>query len=162
MRKRAAARSSSSPALSSREATALDNSILESKIGYQIRMTDRVLGRDFLDYVGLTRPQYSVLSLVATNDDLSQAEVGKSLDMDRASTMAVVDKLESAGMIERRISAVDKRMHALQLTEAGRKAFPALNRKVVEHENSYMKRLSATEQTLLFECLTKIRQGTAE
>lgn len=147
------------PAQSNRQskASALDNSILESKIGYQIRMADRILSRDFVNDVGLTQVQYSVYSLVATNENLSQVEVGESLDMDRASTMAVVDKLEAAGLIERTVSVVDKRMHALRLTEAGRKGFPAINRKVIEHENRFQHKLSASEQAVFSRCLWKIR-----
>lgn len=139
--------------------SSLDNSILESKIGYQIRMADRIMSRDFVNDVGLTQVQYSVYSLVATNDNLSQVDVGESLDMDRASTMAIVNKLEAAGLIERSVSAVDKRMHALQLTEAGRKGFQAINRKVIEHENKFQDKLTASEQATFFKCLWKIRNA---
>ena len=139
--------------------SALDNSILESKIGYQIHMADRIMSRDFINNVGLTRVQYSVYSLVATNDNLSQVDVGESLSMDRASTMAVVNKLEAAGLIERRVSTADKRMYALRLTDAGRKSFSAINRKVIEHENKFQDRLTASEQTVFFKCLWKIRNA---
>lgn len=150
-----------SPFQSSRQTktSGVDRSILESKIGYQIRVADRILSRDFLRDVGLTQVQYSVYSLVATNDNLSQVEVGEALGMDRASTMAVVDKLEAAGLIERTVSAVDKRMHSLKLTEAGKKGFAATNRKVIEHENRYQHRLTASEQAAFFKCLWKIRNG---
>lgn len=147
------------PASRQPKTSVLDNSILESKIGYQLRMVDRMMSRDFVNDVGLTQVQYSVYSLVATNENLSQVEVGESLDMDRASTMAIVNKLETAGLIERRVSAVDKRMHALQLTEAGKKGFPAINRKVIEHEKKFQDRLTASEQAVFFKCLWKIRNA---
>lgn len=134
----------------------LDMSVLESKIGYLLHMADRVMGRDFVKDVGMTRVQYSVFSLVATNDGLSQVQIGDALDMDRASTMAIVNKLEAAGLIERRASTVDRRRHALQLTAAGKRSFPGVNRRVIEHEDRLQQQLSTRDQKMLLDCLTRI------
>jgi len=135
----------------------LDNSILESKMGYQLRMTDRAMTRDFVQDVGMTQVQYSVFSLIATNQNLSQVDVGESLGMDRASTMAIINKLESAGLVRKHPSPIDRRMHALQLTEEGKKQFPGINKKVVEHEDRFQEKLTPAEQAVFLECLWKIR-----
>lgn len=141
------------------KAPLVDYTILEKKIGYQIRMVDRMMTRDFVRNVGMTQAQYSVLTLVAANENLSQMDIGEALGMDRSSTMALVDKLEEAGLIERCASTVDKRMHALRLTAQGKKQFPAINQRVVEHEDRFQGRLSASEQATLFKCLWKMRRG---
>jgi DNA-binding MarR family transcriptional regulator len=135
----------------------VDTGILQSKLGYQIRMTDRIISKDFFANVGMTQVQFSVLSLIATNQGLSQAEVGESLDMDRASTMAVVNKLEHAGLVEKQASEVDKRMNALKLTPEGEQMFPGINRRVVEHEGRFQHRLSRKEEIIFLQLLTKIR-----
>lgn len=141
------------------KAPLVDYTILEKKIGYQLRMADRMMSRDFVKNVGVTQAQYSVLSLVATNENLSQMDIGEALELDRSSTMALVDKLEASGLIERCVSNVDKRMHALRLTAVGRKQFPEINRQVVEHEDRFQSKLTATEQATFLKCLWKMRRG---
>lgn len=141
------------------KASPADNEILESKIGYQLRMADRTMSRDFVRDIGMTRVQYSVYSLIATNDGLSQKDVGETLGMDRATTMAIIDKLEAAELVERRVSRMDRRMHALLVTTNGRKLFPGINRKVIEHENRFQSRLTPAEQATLLTCLWKIRNA---
>lgn len=145
--------SKSSPA----KQDSVDASVLESKLGYQIRMADRVMSKEFVQNVGMTPVQFSVFSLVATNANLSQVEVGEALGMDRASTMAIVHKLEDAGLIRRNIATHDKRMHALQLTAEGKRKFPAINARVIEHEDVFNDRLSPDEQKFFFACIAKIR-----
>lgn len=62
-------------------------------------MTDRIISRNFV------------------------SDVGELLDMDRDSTIVVVDTLKAAGLLGRTLSIVEKRMHALTLTDAGKKTF---------------------------------------
>jgi DNA-binding MarR family transcriptional regulator len=148
------------PAMSSSEkpsATIVDMSVLERKLGYQVRLADRIMSREFVQQVGMTPVQYSVFSLVATNEKLSQVAVGEALNMDRASTMAIVHKLELAGLLERRRSSYDKRMHALQLTAKGKRQFKAVDKRVSAYDNSFMDRLSATEIKVLLRCIQKLR-----
>jgi len=138
-------------------ATPVDMAVLESKLGYQVRIADRVLSRDFFQNVGMTPVQFSVFSLVATNENLSQVAVGEALNMDRASTMAIVHKLELAGLLERRRSPHDRRMHALQLTPKGRKEFVEVNKRVTEHDSRFSNRLTAAEMKTLLKCMKKLR-----
>ncbi|MGQ9427356.1 MarR family winged helix-turn-helix transcriptional regulator [Gilvimarinus sp. F26214L] len=138
-------------------ASHVDMSVLESKLGYQVRIADRVMSKDFFQSVGMTPVQFSVFSLVATNENLSQVAVGEALNMDRASTMAIVHKLELAGLLERRKSPYDKRMHALQLTPKGKKEFTRVNKRVTALDKEFKKRLSATEIKALMQCIKKLR-----
>jgi DNA-binding MarR family transcriptional regulator len=137
--------------------TEVDTSVLESKLGYQVRIADRVMSRDFFQSVGMTPVQYSVFSLVATNENLSQVAVGEALNMDRASTMAIVQKLEVAGLLERRRSPHDRRMHALQLTPKGKREFTAVNKRVTAYDNRFADRLSAAEMKTFLRCIKKLR-----
>jgi DNA-binding MarR family transcriptional regulator len=73
--------------------------------------------------------------------------------------MTIIDKLEAAGLVERRVSTMDRRMHALQLSTTGRKSFPGINRKVVEHEQRFQNSLTLAEQATLLTCLWKIRNA---
>lgn len=141
-----------------KESTAkeIDMSVLRDKLGFRIRMLDRQLTRVFSQKAGMTPVQFSVFSLVATNEDLSQVAIGEALGMDRASTMAIVHKLEEAGLLLRRKAIHDRRVHALQLTEKGRKEFIAVNKKVSEYDSKFSDRLTATEMENLNNYLRKL------
>jgi len=135
----------------------VDMSVLERKLGYQVRMADRIMNREFAQIVGMTPVQYSVYSLVATNEGLSQVAIGEALHMDRASTMAIVDKLQAAKLIERRRSLVDKRMQALHLTDLGKKEFVAVDKRVEEHDQKFLSRLTKTQAKGLLETIESLR-----
>lgn len=134
----------------------VDKAVLESKLGYHVRMLDRHMSKEFNQKIGMTQVQFSVFSLVATNENLSQVAIGEALGMDRASTMAIVHKLEEAGLLMRRKSALDRRVHALQLTEKGRKDFVKFNKKVTEYDAMFSSRLTKTEMENFSRYLKKI------
>lgn len=135
---------------------AVDMKVLDEKLGYRIRIIERLLNKEFTRNVGMTTVQYSVFSLVATNEGLSQIAIGEALSMDRASTMAIIDKLEDAGLLERHKSIHDRRVHALQLTEKGRKQFVVVNNKVAKYDSIFTAKLSEEEMATLNMCLKKL------
>lgn len=141
----------------SQNSKTVDMSVLEGKIGYQIRMAERIINRGFQQNVGMTPVQYSVFALVASNEGSSQVAIGEVLKMDRASTMAIVDKLQTAGLIERRKSLVDKRMQALFLTPVGIKEFKIIDHKVGEYDKSVCSRLTEKQIEHLFDCVKGLR-----
>ncbi|MFC6632550.1 MarR family winged helix-turn-helix transcriptional regulator [Microbulbifer taiwanensis] len=120
----------------------VDRSTLEDKLGFRIRMAERRIYRDFVQSVDMTPVQYSVFALVAENEGMSQGVIGEALNMDRASTMAIMDKLEKAGLIERKKSPIDRRRHALYLTAKGRKEITAVEKKVRKTDDAFKQRLS--------------------
>jgi DNA-binding MarR family transcriptional regulator len=130
--------------------------VLDEKLGYRIRILERLLNKEFTRNVGMTTVQYSVFSLVATNEGLSQIAIGEALSMDRASTMAIIDKLEAAGLLERKKSVHDRRVHALQLTEKGRKQFVVVNNKVAKYDSMFSSKLSQEEMETFNSCLKKL------
>ncbi len=139
-------------------ASNVDKKVLENKLGYRVRILDRLLTREFVQNVGMTQVQFSVLSLVATNEDLSQVAIGEALNMDRASTMAIVHKLEEAGLLRRQKSEHDRRVHALKLTRKGSIEFEELNRKVIEHDSVFSSKLSETELANLYKYIGRLME----
>lgn len=134
----------------------VDMTVLDEKLGYRIRILERILNKEFTRNAGMTTVQYSVFSLIATNEGLSQIAIGAALSMDRASTMAIIDKLEDAGLVERKKSIHDRRVHALQLTEKGRKQFTVINNKVAKYDSVFSSKLSDEEMVLFNNCLKKL------
>ena len=73
----------------------------------------------------------------------------------------LLDELESAGLVERRPSASDRRSHRLQLTAGGRRALEAVGAAAQEHQKEVCAGLTAREVALLRGLLVRIaeRQG---
>ncbi|HEY0737873.1 MAG TPA: MarR family transcriptional regulator [Herpetosiphonaceae bacterium] len=69
---------------------------------------------------GVTPVQYAVLNVLWQQDARSGAELGERLQLDSATMTGVLDRLVSAGLIERQADAADRRINRVVLTEAGR------------------------------------------
>ncbi len=134
----------------------VDKSILENKLGYRLRMLDRCMSKGFSKFVGLTQVQFSVFSLIATNQKLSQIAIGEALNMDKASTMAIINKLETLDLITKEKSEFDRRVHELHLSKKGLKEFPKINKRVMQHDDKFSKVLSASELKALDASIKKI------
>lgn len=141
------------------EDDAVDRSTLEDKLGFRVRMAERCIYKKFINNVGMTPVQYSIFTLVAENEGMSQGVIGEALNMDRASTMAIMDKLEKAGLIERRKSPVDRRRHALYLTPKGKKEIAATEKKVRKTDDSFKERLSERQLRDLIRYLDMLGQA---
>jgi DNA-binding MarR family transcriptional regulator len=78
--------------------------------------------------------------------------------MDRATTMAIVNRLEAKGYLVRKQSRSDGRKQALNLTDRGRKALAMAKRAIHQHEQWLKSRFSEKEVTKLIELLSRIHQ----
>ena len=78
--------------------------------------------------------------------------------MDRATTMAIVNRLEAKGYLVRKKSRSDGRKQALNLTGLGRKALAAAKRAIQQHEQWLKSRFNEKEVAKLIELLTRIHQ----
>jgi MarR family transcriptional regulator, transcriptional regulator for hemolysin len=75
--------------------------------------------------LGLTRAQSSVLAYLARQEGINQAALAQILDLEPITLARLLDRLQAAGLIERRADPKDRRAHLLYLTEA---AYPLLDR----------------------------------
>ncbi len=96
--------------------------VLPSLIGYNLRRAHQCSWRHYVATVGdgTLRPGlFSLLVLAQENPGISQVELGTHLGVDKASMVALLDRLERAGLIERRRSTRDRRCQGIFLTAAG-------------------------------------------
>jgi MarR family transcriptional regulator, transcriptional regulator for hemolysin len=90
-------------------------------LGFLISDTARLLRKRFdqrAREVGLTRAQWQVLALLGMNEGINQAGLADILDIEPITLTRHLEKLEEAGLIERRSDPSDKRARTLFLTEA--------------------------------------------
>lgn len=75
---------------------------------------------------GVTRAQAAVLSYLWGEDDMSQSQLARRLDLGKVALGSLVDKLELAGMVARAADADDRRAKRITLTAKGRRTFEQL------------------------------------
>ena len=95
---------------------------LDRLFGYRLRRAQGAVHRDYLATLAelkLTQKQTAVMWLVMANPGVAQGAIGGVLGMDRATIMALVNRLEARGLLQRRHSTVDARRRELHATAAG-------------------------------------------
>lgn len=132
---------------------------LNDIVGFHIRLAHGAVYRHFTETfsdIDLTQKQVSVLWLVADNPGMSQIEVGQRLQMDRATTMTIVNRLQDRLYLRRERCETDGRKQALFLTEGGEKALMQAKHAIGEHEEWLKGRFTDDEIEKLVEMLARI------
>jgi len=138
-----------------------DNALgeLNDIVGFHIRLAHGAVYRHFSETfadLDLTQKQVSVLWMVDDHPGVSQIEVGSRLRMDRATTMTIVNRLQSRGFLRRERSETDGRKQALYATDEGAKALGKAKVAIHEHESWLKSRFTAEEIDKLVEMLARI------
>jgi DNA-binding MarR family transcriptional regulator len=130
-------------------------------VGFHIRLAHGAVYRHFTEtfaHLDLTQKQVSVLWLVDDHPDIAQTDLAHRMRMDRATTMAIVNRLESKGYLARTKSRSDGRKQALNLTDAGRKALLTAKNAIQQHEQWLKSRFTDKEVAKLIALLTRIHE----
>ena len=69
--------------------------------------------------IGLSIPQFDVLSTLTEREGLTQQDLAARLYVTKGNVSGLIDRLVEAGLVERRPIPEDRRSHALHLTTAG-------------------------------------------
>lgn len=131
--------------------------ILPNLVGYQLRLAQRAIFADFADSIGeveITPGLFGILVVIDANPGLRQQQLAQAAQLDRSTVVAVIDKLESRALVQRR--AADRRSNGLYLTAAGSALLRSLKLKVQKHERRVTKYLSLSEQRELSRLLSRI------
>jgi DNA-binding MarR family transcriptional regulator len=139
------------PAAAKRERAAgakVDLGVLPRLLGYNLRRANQASWRTYVSFIGENKIRpglFSLLILTRSNPGIAQIELGTHLGVDKASIVALLDRLERAGLIERRRSTRDRRRQGIFLTEAGASELEALMMQVRQLERHMASRFSKAE-----------------
>jgi DNA-binding MarR family transcriptional regulator len=89
--------------------------------------------------------EFGILATLATSGPRSQQQLAELLDVNRTIMVKVVDRLEAAGLIERRRNPADRRSYALEPTTEGLAALAELGPTMTEAEAGFTARLTTDE-----------------
>jgi len=102
-------------------------------------------------------PQHAgILRVLAGASGLSQRELGARLGIHPSRLVAIVDEMESLGLVRREANSDDRRQYALVLTERGREALGEIGVVGRRHNETLLRALSDEERAVLAGLLQKI------
>lgn len=130
-------------------------------VGFHIRLAHGAVYRHFTETfsdLDLTQKQVSVLWLVDDHPDIAQTGLAKRMRMDRATTMAIINRLQKRGFLVRGKSKTDGRKQTLNLTDDGRRALTSAKVAIQEHEKWLKSRFKKKEVEMLIEMLSRIHE----
>lgn len=132
--------------------------VLDCLLGYKLRRAQLAFFDSFsaaCSDLGISPGLFGVLVVVKENPGLTQTAVAKALGNDRSAMVAVVDRLESMELIERRPSKKDRRSYALFMTPYGETFFGGLLERVRAHEDELCQYLKSGEKERLLDMLDR-------
>lgn len=102
----------------------MSESITPDRVYFRfIRQHQRVYAEigQTLRQIGLSIPQFDVLSTLTEQEGVSQTDLAARLYVTKGNVSGLVDRLVEAGLVERRNAPGDRRSNAVFLTPEGRK-----------------------------------------
>jgi DNA-binding MarR family transcriptional regulator len=126
-----------------------------------IRVNARVqeaAARMVKEQVGLTLPHFDVLLTLRMGEGISQQDVSDRLLVTKGNICVIMQKLEAAGLIERRSDPTDQRFLRLYLTDAGRRVLAKVYPEHRALTTQIFSGLTQAEQKTLHELLNRVDQ----
>jgi DNA-binding MarR family transcriptional regulator len=137
----------------------IDFDVLPTLLGYHLRRAQITVFNDFvktMSEVQITPGQFGVALLICSNPGLTQSALARAVGIERSTMVAVIDALESRGLVERRPSPLDRRSYALVLSDQGNALIEKLRPMVSSHEDRIAANLSDEERAQLIALLSKV------
>jgi len=122
-----------------------------------------VLARNLRNYfdrqvaaLGVTRSQWAMIAVVATNPGATQRMIADALEMSEASAGRLVDRLCTEGLLTRRSREDDRRAKAIYISEAAEPLMDKLTVIARDSEDRMFKGFSDAEIETLHTLLEKV------
>lgn len=130
-------------------------------VGFHIRLAHGATYRHFTErfsHLELSQKQVSVMWLVDDHPDISQTDLAKRMRMDRATTMAIVNRLQARAFLVRGKAKGDARKQTLNLTDSGRAMLVEAKAAIRAHEEWLKSRFTDDEVAMLIGFLERIHK----
>jgi MarR family transcriptional regulator, temperature-dependent positive regulator of motility len=90
--------------------------------------------------------QFAALDAISQQPDIDQSSLAATIGFDRATIGGVIDRLERKGLVQRIVSAQDRRARQLRLTPEGLRLLDAVRPVVEALQREILAPLSRSEQ----------------
>lgn len=107
--------------------------------------------------IGVSRPQWQVLIALSRSEGSSQAALAERLEVETITVGRMVDRLEEAGLVERRADPADRRAWRLFLTDRAGRLIADLQPIAAAVRAEMLAGFSAAEEQALHTLLLRVR-----
>jgi MarR family transcriptional regulator for hemolysin len=128
-------------------------------LGLQLSQTARVVSRAFddaLDQAGGSLPVWLILLNLKTRRPGNQRELAEAVGVREATLTHHLNAMDAGGLITRRRDAVNRRIHVVELTEAGETAFLRMRQAAMAFDRRLNDGLTGAERDTLAELLRRL------
>ena len=134
--------------------------IMDDNLAAMLADTARLMRRAFdarARQIGVTRPQWRVLSVLARFEGINQGGLAELIEVEPITLCRMVDRLQEADLVERRSDPADRRAWRLFLTERARRLLEDMRPLALGLFGDAMAGLSQAEQEGLIRALARVR-----
>ena len=111
-----------------------------------LAIVDRELAEDEqLNALEVSSAQFIILSTLAQGGQKSASDLCKGISYDAGAMTRMIDRLEDKGLLQRTRCPQDRRLVYLELTDAGRAAFPRMREISLRVLNRFLRGFSKAE-----------------
>lgn len=137
---------------------------VEGHLGYLLRQAGagvRARIEHALADLGVTQPQFVVLTMIGAYPGLSNADLARLALQTPQTVSVIVANLKRAGMVASRPHAVHGRIRQLDLTDAGRETLRRCRQRVGRVERQLTEGLSAKDEAAIRRWLVRLAAENA-
>jgi DNA-binding MarR family transcriptional regulator len=135
---------------------------MDENIGSMVADVARLIRRSFDERargIGVTRPQWRVLSVLHRNEGVNQGGLADLLEVEPITLCRMVDRLQEADLVERRSDPADRRAWRLYLTVKARALLEQLRPLAQGMFDDALEGLSEDDYSQMMVSLDRIRQN---
>ncbi|HWY89754.1 MAG TPA: MarR family transcriptional regulator [Solirubrobacteraceae bacterium] len=105
--------------------------------------------------IALTPALFALLNVLGVREGAIQQDLGSAMGIDRSTMVSLIDKLEAAGLAERRPHPRDRRAREISITPKGRRLLEQARRMARQVEDEVLGGLTAEERRQLLRLLRR-------
>jgi DNA-binding MarR family transcriptional regulator len=140
----------------------MPNLTTDRSLGFLVSDLARLLRRTMdrrLEPLGLTQAQWRAIVRLAHDEGMTQTALAESLEIQPITLTRLLDRMESAGWIERRTHPLDRRAVQLYLAPRSQPILAEMNARAAEILAEATRGIPAGTQKQLLDTLERIKQN---
>lgn len=133
---------------------------MERKVGTVLSQVARLMRRSFDERaraIGVTRPQWQVLSVLHRMEGINQGGLAEVLEVEPITAGRMIDRMQDGGLVERRADPADRRAWRLHLTERGNELLQQLQPLAEETADLALEGVAEADMEKLLDVLETMR-----
>lgn len=133
---------------------------MNENIGMLMAQVSRLIRRAFDEKartIGVTRPQWQVLTLLNLHEGINQGGLAEVLEVEPITLGRMIDRLQDAALVERRPDPADRRAWRLFLTDKARELLEQLQPLAIEMIDASLEGVSEEDRNAMTLGLQRMR-----